>query len=91
MKKTKKSLSVNIKILIAFILGGIIFGGISTAIAYAITASNASYDNTTSGSSATNVQEAVGDLYIRVNGDNDCKIGYTKQNESSTSYECVQQ
>lgn len=87
----KKSFIGNIRIISAFVIGGIICGGITTVVAYSIAASNVTYSNTTSGSSATNVQEAVDDLYIRANGQNECKIGYTKQNESSTSYDCVQQ
>lgn len=78
----------NVKMVVAFVIGGIVCGGITTVAAYAIASSDVSYSNTTSGSSATNVQDAVDDLYKRGNGQADCKIGYTKQNESSTSYQC---
>lgn len=88
MKKAKKFLLGNIKTIIAFLVGGIVFGGITTVAAYTILASNVSYSNTTSGSSATNVQDALNDLYSRARGENNCKIGYTKQNETSTSYNC---
>ena len=88
MKKIKKYLLENTKMTVAFIIGVLI--GIPTV--YAATtlfaANQVGYNNTTSGSSATNVQDAVDDLYARAKGQNDCKLGYTKQNENSTSYEC---
>ena len=51
----------NIKIILAFILGFLI----SSLGVYAITidARNTAYDNTNSGSSATNMQDAIDDLY----------------------------
>ena len=88
MKKMCKFIKSNFKVVIAFLVGGIVFGSITTVAAYTILSSNVSYSNTTSGSSATNVQDAIDDLYIRANGQNECKIGYTKQNESSSGYEC---
>ena len=49
MKKTKKFLLGNIKIVVAFILGAIISGtGVYAAILYA--SSDVGYDNTSSGS-----------------------------------------
>ena len=86
----KKIFKRNVKMLAAFVIGGIVCGGITTVVAYAIASSNVSYNNTSSGSSATNVQEALDDLYTKksIIKTQECKTGYTKQNENSTSYEC---
>lgn len=68
MKKTKKFLLGNIKIVVAFILGAIISGtGVYAAILYA--SSDVGYDNTSSGMTATNVQDALDELYTKANSD----------------------
>lgn len=62
-----KKLFINsIKIIVAFVLGLVVAGSIGV---YAITilSSDVSYDNTTSGSSATTVQDAIDDLYTKAN------------------------
>ena len=58
MKRVKRFIKGNIKLVVAFILGVIISGtGVYAAILYA--SSDVSYDNTSSGMSATNVQDAL--------------------------------
>ncbi len=52
------------KNILFFILGAIIFSGV-TAVALNINARDTAYDNTNSGSSATNMQDAIDDLYER--------------------------
>lgn len=62
MKKVRKILKENIKVIIAFILGTIITGGLAYAdILYQGT--NVGYDNSSSGLSATTVQGALDELY----------------------------
>ena len=51
---------------ISFILGAIIFGGISSVVALTIASKDVSYDNGTSGSAKDNVQEAIDELYVKV-------------------------
>ena len=53
----------NIKTIIAFVLG-LVISGVSV-YAISIDARNTYYDNTISGSSATNMQDAIDDLYER--------------------------
>ena len=52
------------KNILSFILGAIIFSGL-TVFALNISARDTAYDNTNSGSSATNMQDAIDDLYNR--------------------------
>ena len=64
MKKIKSFIKNNIKIVIAFILGLIISGiGVYAAILYA--SSDVGYDNTGSGLTSTNVQDALDELYTK--------------------------
>ena len=64
MKKVKKFLLKNIKPVLAFILGIIISGiGVYAAILYA--SSDVGYDNTGSGLTSTNVQDALDELYTK--------------------------
>lgn len=66
MKKIRKLLKNNIKVIIAFVVGVIISGG--TVYAATILAANqVGYDNTTSGITSTNVQGALDELYTRAN------------------------
>ena len=58
----------NIKVVIAFILG-LVISGVSV-YALNIDARNTYYDNTTSGSSATNMQDAIDDLYDKADRGN---------------------
>ena len=51
--------------IISFILGAIIFGGISGVVALTIASKDVSYDNTTSGAAKANVQEAIDELYVK--------------------------
>ena len=52
------------KNILSFILGAIIFSSL-TVFALNISARDTAYDNTNSGSSATNMQDAIDDLYER--------------------------
>ena len=54
------------KIILAFILGGLIFGT-TGVIAATVLASNITYDNTNSGINANNVQDAIDSLYTKAN------------------------
>ena len=67
MKKIKVFLKNNIKLFLGIIIGGIVFGtiGVYAAILYA--SSDVSYDNTTSGLTSTNVQDALDELYTKAN------------------------
>ena len=66
MKKIKKFLKSNIKLFIGLIIGFVISGSIvSAAILFA--SDEVSYDNTTSGIQATNVQDAIDELYTIAN------------------------
>ena len=63
MKKIKKILIGNIKIVVAFVLGVIISGlGVYAAT---VASSSVSYSNTSSGSSATTVKDALDELYTK--------------------------
>lgn len=63
MKKVKKIIKNNVKVLIAFILGGIILGTGGVYAATVINASDVSYKNASSGMTSTNVQGAIEELY----------------------------
>ncbi|MBR2828656.1 MAG: hypothetical protein IKE70_05445, partial [Bacilli bacterium] len=82
----KEKLKKNYKILIAFILGGIIIGGLGTAYAVSIASSAVSYDNSSSGATATDVKGAIDELYALANSKS-CPSGYTKSGGEYT-YTC---
>ena len=84
----KEKIKKNYKILIAFILGGIIIGGLGTAYAVSIASSSVSYDNTSSGSSATTVKAALDELYSLANS-KACLSGYYKVQVTTDSYKCA--
>ena len=63
--------------LFTFILGAIIFGT-TGVIAATLLASNISYDNTSSGINANNVQDAISELYTKAN------TSYDEYNGSTT-------
>ena len=63
MKKVKKFLLGNIKTVVAFILGGLIIGGSVYAATILFQSNIVGYNNATSGLSATNVQDALDELY----------------------------
>ena len=63
MNKVKKIIKNNVKVLIAFILGGIILGTGGVYAATVINASDVSYKNASSGMTSTNVQGAIEELY----------------------------
>ena len=89
MKRVKRFIKSNIKLVVAFILGVIISGtGVYAAILYA--SSDVSYDNTSSGMSATNVQDALDELYTKANyrkitGDGVTNIGF-QTNSANTIF-----
>ena len=64
MKKIKEVLKKNVKLVIGIIIGAVISGtSVYAAILYA--SSDVGYDNTSSGMSATNVQDALDELYTK--------------------------
>ena len=67
MKKIKKFLLGNIKTVVAFILGIIISGTTVYAATILFNSNQVGYDNTSSGMSATNVQDALDELYTKAN------------------------
>ena len=83
----KEKIKNNYKILVAFILGGLIIGGLGTAYAVSIASSSVSYDNTTSGATATDVKGAIDELYSLANNPR-CPTGYTKSGTDDT-YTCM--
>ena len=56
---------INKNIIFAFILGGILFSGVTYAAT--LLATNITYDNTNSGITSTNVQGAIDELYTKAN------------------------
>ena len=96
MKKIKKFVKSNIKVIIAFILGISIAGSIGVYAATVIASSNVEYSNTTSGLTATTVQGAIDEIYEKAKTHcpegNVCtetwaKIGdYVRMTPTSTSY-----
>lgn len=69
MKKVKKIIKNNVKVLIAFILGGIILGTGGVYAATVINASDVSYKNASSGMTSTNVQGAIEELNTKIQAD----------------------
>ena len=67
MKKVKIFIKNNIKTVIAFILGMIISGTGVYAATILFASNEVSYDNTSSGMTATNVQDALDELYTKAN------------------------
>ena len=67
MKKLRKLLKTNIKTVLAFIIGGIVFGTIGVYAATTLLSQSVYYNNSTSGASSTNVQGALDELYTRAN------------------------
>ena len=64
MKKISKFIKKNIKVIIAFYLG-FILAGTSVYAANTIYSKNVTYDNSNSGLSATNVQDALDETYTK--------------------------
>lgn len=67
MKKLRKLLKTNIKIVLAFIIGGIVFGTIGVYAATTLLSQSVYYNNSASGATSTNVQGAIDELYTRAN------------------------
>ena len=65
MKKIKEIIKNNIKIVIAFILGGVVFGTLGVYAATTLLSQSVYYNNTNSGATSTNVQGALDELYTR--------------------------
>ena len=63
----KKIIKDNLKIIVAFILGIIISGTGVYAATILYNGDQVSYDNTSSGMTATNVQDALDELYTKAN------------------------
>lgn len=65
MKKIREIFKKNVKLVIGIIIGGVVFGTLAVYAETIIAANQVSYDNSSSGVSATNVQGAVDELYTR--------------------------
>ena len=65
MKKIKKLLLGNIKTVVAFILGVIVSGTTVYAATILFASNQVGYDNTSSGLTSTNVQDALDELYTK--------------------------
>ena len=63
MKKIKELLKKNIKLVIGFIIGGIVFGTLGVYAATTLLSQSVYYNISTSGASSTNVQGALDELY----------------------------
>lgn len=63
MKKIKELLKKNIKLVIGFIIGGIVFGTLGVYAATTLLSQSVYYNKSTSGASSTNVQGALDELY----------------------------
>ena len=61
----KKFVKNNIKLILGFILGAIIFGGIGTVVAVTLLASNISYTPSDTTWNVNNVKEAIDELYSK--------------------------
>ena len=99
MKKVTNLIRNNVKVVIAFILGGIILGTCGAYASSVISASDVSYSNTSSGISSTNVQDAIEELYDKTfvkqkikaytyseTGNNKCINGEEKTCVETTCY-----
>ena len=84
----KEKIPQKVKNALIFILGGIIIGGLGTAYAVSIASSAVTYDNTTSGASATDVKGAIDELYSLANS-KACLSGYSKVQVTTDSYKCA--
>ena len=67
MKKIKELFKKNIKLVIGFIVGGIVFGTGGVYAATTLLSQSVYYNNSTSGATSTNVQGALDELYTRAN------------------------
>ena len=65
MKKIREIFKKNVKLVIGIIIGGVVFGTLGVYAETILAADQVSYDNLSSGISATNVQGAVDELYTR--------------------------
>lgn len=75
MKKIKKFIKNNIKLVIGIMIGLAIAGSIGVYAATVIASSNVEYSNTTSGLTATTVQGAIDEIYEK--SKTHCPDGYT--------------
>ena len=78
VKKVTNFIRNNVKVVVAFILGGIILGTCGAYASSVISASDVSYSNTSSGIPSTNVQGAIDSLYTKAkDAEAKCPDGYT--------------
>ncbi len=82
MKRLLQLMKQNV---IGFIVGGIVFGSL-VAYATSLGSDDVTYDNTTSGSSATTVKEAIDDLYTKASSGGE--IVFKRLTTSTTSVDC---
>ena len=65
MKKIKSLFKKNVKLVIGIIIGGVVFGTLGVYAATILASNQVVYDNSSSGISATNVQDALDELYTK--------------------------
>ena len=80
----KKIIKNNI---LGFILGIILTSTTTFAATILFQSNQVRYDNTTSGLTATDVQDAIDEIYSFTNNF-ECKNGFTKENSTTYKYEC---
>ena len=77
VKKVTNFIRNNVKVVVAFILGGIILGTCGAYASSVISASDVSYSNASSGIPSTNVQGAIDSLYTKAkDAEAKCPDGY---------------
>ena len=86
IKKVKKFIKNNIKVVIAFILGGIIIGTGGAYAATVLSSKDVTYSNTSSGLSATTVQGAIDEIYEKAKS-TEFKVGdYVSMTPTKTTF-----
>ena len=86
MKKIKKILLDNTKIAVAFIIGVLIGVPIVYAATILFNSNQVRYDNTSSGTSATNVQDALDELYTKADNMVSIDLDTFQTNRGRTIY-----
>ena len=66
----KKIIKINLKIMIAFVIGGIVFGSVGVVSAYTLLSNHIEYQPADSAWKVNNVEDALDSLYIAKTGDN---------------------
>ena len=91
MDRIKKLLHRNIKLIIALLIFVSIGAGVTySATTYLYDSNVIGYDNSNSGLTATDVQGALDELYLKINGTNgNCPSGYLKTQIDEYRFNCA--